>query len=428
MTRAILGTLILSCLLATLSFADHPGEGNITLEDLYREATANNLEIGEASSRLKRTQFSGKSAFGSFLPELSLEGGPMRTRLDEEKHSGTAVYGKVEWNLYRGGIDGAKRSKAELEVEFAGRQLEVTKARVLREVAAAYYELLFLNESLALKEKALSLNAEQAKLARVKRASGFTSEADVIEFELREATLRSDLKQLMQEREERSRELSVLLGRKNDSSLIAVKGHLIREARAPREGAVLEALAAMNPAVREASFALQQRQSDSKIARAGFLPSLNLEAKYGRLANEEKIFRKDNNYSFFLTFNLPLFSGFSTYNDYQASLSAVAESDIQLQRNQLAASASASKLFSRLKSARERLDLEEKTLARSEEYYKITVGEYRRGVKNSPDMVGATERLFDARLRNLQYRKDFNLTRLEIEGLAGLPPGDSSLY
>ena len=428
MSRAILGILISSCLLTTLSFADHPGEGSITLDDLFREAAANNLEISEASSRLKGTRFARKSAFGSFLPELSLEGGPMRTRFDEEKHSGTSIYGKAEWNLYRGGIDGAKSSKAELEEEFAERQLEATKARVLREVAAAYYELLFLNESLALKEKALSLNAEQAKLARVKRASGFTSEADVIEFELREATLRSDLKQLIQEREEQSQELSILLGRKTDSSLIAVKGHLIREARTPKDEAVLKALAANNPAVREASFALQRRQSDSKIARAGYLPSLNLEAKYGRLANEEKVFRKDNNYSFFLTFNLPLFSGLSTYNDYQASLAAVAESDIQLQRNQLAASASASKLFSRLTSIRERLDLEEKTLARSEEYYKITVGEYRRGVKNSPDMVGATERLFDARLRNLQYRKEFYLSKLELEALAGSSPNDSALY
>lgn len=428
MTRAIALILVSSCLFAPLSFADHPGEGSVSLEELSREAASNNLEISEASSRLKGTQFAKKSAFGAFLPELSLEGGPVRTRLDEERHSGTAAYGKAEWNFYRGGIDSAKRSKAGLEEEFAERQLEATKGRVLREVAAAYYELLFLNESLALKEKALSLNAEQVKLARVKRASGFTSEADVIEFELREATLRSDLKQLMQEREERSLELSTLLGRKNNPTLIAVKGHLIREARTPKEEAVLKALAANNPAVREASFAFQQRQSDSRIARAGFLPSLNLEAKYGRLADEEKVFQKNNNYSFILTFNLPLFSGLSTYNDYQASVAAVAESDIHLHRNQLAASASASKLFSRLNSIRERLDLEEKTVARSEEYYKITVGEYRRGVKNSPDMVGATERLFDARLRNLQYRKEFYLSKLELEALAGSSPNDSALY
>ena len=428
MTRTILGILISSCLLTTQSYADHPGEGSVTLEDLSREAAANNLEISQASSRLKGAQFSRKSAFGSFLPELSLEGGPLRTKFDEERHSGTAAYGKAEWNLYRGGIDSAKRSNAELEEEYSERQLEITKARVLREVAAAYYELLFLYESLALNEKALSLNAEQAKLARVKRASGYTSEADVIEFELREATLRSDLKQLLQERDERSLELSILLGRKSNLSLIAVKGHLVRESRTPKEDAVLKSLATNNPAVQEASLALQQRQNDSTMARAGFLPSLNLEAKYGRLANEEKVFRKDNSYSFYLTFKLPLFSGLSTYNDYQSSLSAIAESDIQLQRNQVAASASVSKLFSRLKSVRERLDLEEKTLARSEEYYKITVGEYRRGVKNSPDMVGATERLFDARLRNLRYRKEFYLSKLELEALAGSSPNASALY
>ena len=408
------------------SFADHPGEGNITLEDLFKEAAANNLEIKEAAARFKKAEFSRKSALGNFFPEISLKGGPLMTRLEEEKNSGTALYGKAEWNLYRGGIDNALNKKATLEEDFSERQLFLTKTRVMREAAAIYYELLFLNESLHLKEKALELNAEQAKLARLKKASGFTSEADVIEFELREATLRSDLKQLQQEREERSKELSVLLGRK-EQTLIAVKGHLIREERAPKEENVLKSIAS-NPEVQESAFTLKSREQDMSIARAGFLPSINLEARYGRLANEERVFGRNNNYSFYLTFNLPLFSGLSTRNDYQAKLSSVAESELQLEKSQLSAAASVSQLFAKLKSIRERLDLEEKTLARSEEYYKITLGEYRRGVKNSPDMVGAAERLLDARLRNLQYRKEFFLTKLALEGLAGASPNDSQLY
>lgn len=429
MSRASLATLmVFGCFISSAGLADHPGEGSITLEDLSREAIANNLEIQEASARVSTAGYGRKATLGGFLPELSLEGGPLRTRLDNEKHSGTALYGKAEWNLFRGGMDKARASQAGLEEELAEQKLEWTKAKVLREVASAFYELQFLHESLALKEKAVALNAEQAKLARVKRASGYTSEADVIEFELREATLRSDIKQLEQEREERSRELAVLLGRKASPAVITVRGHLERAGKVPKEESVAKSIASKNPEAQEASFLLRNRQYEKTIAQAGFLPTLNLEAKYGRLANDEKVFQKENNYSLFLTFNLPLFSGLSTVNGYQAAVSSAAESESSLQRSQLSASAAASRLFSRLKSIRDRLDLEEKTLARSEEYYKITVGEYRRGVKNSPDMVGATERLFEARLRNLQYRRDFNLTRLEIEGLAGSTPGDSSLY
>lgn len=426
MKRVFLGIVI--SVFASTAKADHPGEGSITFEDLSREAIAHNLEIREASSRLDGAQSSRKAALGSFLPEVSLEGGPLRTKFDTEKHSGTAIYGKADWNLFRGGIDKARVSQARFEENLSERKLEWTKAKVLRDVAAAFYDLQFLHESLALKEKAISLNSEQAKLARVKRSSGFTSEADVIEFELREATLRSDIKQLELEKEERSRELAVLLGRKDTSVPIAVKGHLVRDGKLPNEHRLHTAIASGNPESQEASVSVHSRQADIAVARAGYLPSVNLEAKYGRLANEEKVFLNGNNYSFLLKFNLPLFSGFSTYNIHQAAVSAAAESEIVLQRSQLSASAAASKLLSRLRSIRDRLDLEEKTLARSEEYYKITVGEYRRGVKNSPDMVGATERLIDARLRNLQYRKDFNLARLEIEGLAGLAPGTSSLY
>lgn len=421
--------LLFSSLIFTsgASFADHLNEGTAALEELTQEALAHSPEITEAKSIVESAKATEKSARGSFFPELSAVGASISNKLDQEKNSGTAVYGRAQWNLYRGGKDRADLSVAQSQSELAEKQAMLVQAGVARQVAQLYYGLLFLTESVALKEKAIGLNQEQLKLARLKKNSGYTSDADVIEFELREATLRSDLKRIAEEQEEKSRELSVLLGRKDLNSKIEVKGHLVRDDRQPKKDIVLSLLG-KNSEVLAAEFDLLETQKDQTAARASFMPKVDLDARYGRLANEDRVFTENNNYSVEMRLTVPLFSGFSSVNEVSSARAKVAAKDIAVQRKRLSVNATVENLFSKLSSLVERLDLEEKTLARSEEYYKITVGEYRRGVKNSPDMVAATERQLDARIRNLEYRRDFYLTRLSIEELVGAFPADKTLY
>ena len=106
----------------------------------------------------------------------------------------------------------------------------------------------------------------------------------------------------------------------------------------------------------------------------------------------------------------------------RAASSVLAAKDVAASRRSLSAYAEAENLFSRLSTLTDRLNLEEKNLSKSEDYYKITLSEYKRGVKNSPDMVGASERLLEARIRNLEYRKDYYLTKLRIYELVSSDP------
>ena len=410
--------------LSAQAFAHHPNEGSLSLEQLLAEAQSQNLEIKEADSFLKASEAEAKSQYGKLLPQLSLEGGPISTKFDDDKSSGTAVYGKADWNLYRGGRDQDSIDKSKIKSDLHRKKYEAIKSRVVREISRVYYELLFLLEGTSLKEKALEMNQEQMKLAKVKKSSGFTSSADVIEFELREATINSDLKMLSQMTTERSRELAVLLGRKDSSVPNLVKGHLSREVSPSlsREN-ILARLKDSNIEIAEAQADLQMSQKDVAIAKSGFLPALDLEAKYGKIANEERVFSDSNNYSVMLKVSVPLFSGLETMNQSKAASSALTAKDLAASRRSLSTYAEAENLFSRLSMLTDRLNLEEKNLSKSEDYYKITLSEYKRGVKNSPDMVGASERLLEARMRNLEYQKDYYLTKLRIYELVSSDPG-----
>ncbi len=424
--RALLALMVL--LVGVNARANHPNEGTLSLEDLIREASAHNLEVAELKAHSRVLQSAWSATTGQLYPEVSLEGGPLASRFAAEKNSGTAAYAKVEWNLFRGGRDWAQRAKAMQDASLAQTQLDQAVAKVSREVARSYYEMLFILESIAIKEAAIELNENQAKLARTKKNSGFTSEADVIEFELKDATLRSDLKRFLLEKDERARELSLLIGYKNPTAEIVVKGHLVRDSRTPKKSVVSQRLENENLEILEAKVEYEQSQADKVIARAGLLPKLDVRGRYGKIESEGRIVAGADNYEVFLTLNVPLFSGFSSVGEVRSSQARVEESAAVLKRTSAQLRATVDGLYAKLASVMERLDLEEKTLVRSELYYKITIGEYRRGVKNSPDMVVAAERLLEARIRNLSYRKEFYLVRLDIEGLVGAMPNERSLY
>lgn len=415
--------LALIFFMGTLAFADHPNEGSLSLEQLIKEAQLQNFDLKEADSYLKASEAESKSQYGKLMPQLSVEGGPLTTKFDDEKNSGTAVYGKADWNLYRGGRDQDAIDKSRIKRDLDRRKYEAVKSRVVREVSRVYYELLFLIEGTHLKEKALEMNQEQMKLAKLKKSSGFTSNADVIEFELREATLNSDLKLFSQVISEKSRELSVLLGRRDSSIPNLVKGHLKRDmSPSLSRESILSRLKDNNIEIAEAQAELQMSRKDVSVAKSGFLPAVDLEAKYGRIANEERVFSDNNNYSVMLKVSVPLFSGLETINQTRATSAIIAAKDAATSRKSLSAYADTENLMSQLSTLTDRLNLEEKNLSKSEEYYKITLGEYKRGVKNSPDMVGASERLLEARIRNLEYRKDYYLTKLKIYELVSSDP------
>ncbi len=402
-----------------VAHADHPNEGKIAISQLIDEAGKNSLEIKQAEENLKSLQSKLHSQYGRLSPKISLEGGPQSSKFDDEKSNDTVLYGKAEWNLYRGGSDKALIDLAESEIEIQEKRLKSLKNKIKKDVSKIYYELQFILESVSLKQRALELNSQQMEIAKAKNRSGFTTSSDVLEFDLRGSTLQSDLVLLNQKLEDKAGELNVLLSRKNFHSNEAVKGHLIRESFNFNREDLLAKMQDNNDQLLLSKLELQQMENEKQQAKSQFLPKLDLEAHYGKLATDEKVFTDKDNYSLLLKLNIPLFSGFENYNSVKSTSAKLAASQLSFEQKRISLSAELDSLLAESKALNARLDLEEKNLERSEKYYKLTLGEYRRGVKNSPDMVGASERLLEARIRNLEYRRDLMLAKTKIQGLTG---------
>jgi len=403
----------------TTVLADHPNEGKVAISQLIEEAEQNSLEIKQTEENLNSLKSKLNSQYGKLSPKISVEGGPQSTKYDDEKSNATALYGKAEWNLYNGGSDKAVMDLSKSEIEIQEKRLKSLKNKVKKEVSKIYYELQFILESISLKQKALELNSQQMKIAKAKNSSGFTTSSDVLEFDLRDSTLQSDLVLLNQQLDQKSRDLDVLLSRKNQTTPEIVKGHLVRETFTLNRDELLVKIQENNDQLLLSKIELQLAETEKRQAKSQFLPKLDLEARYGKLANDEKVFNDKDNYSVMLKFNVPLFSGFEDYNSVKSVSAKVASSQMAIDQKSISLSAELDSSLAEIKALNARLDLEEKNLERSEKYYKLTLDEYRRGVKNSPDMVGASERLLEARIRNLEYRRDLMLARAKIQELTG---------
>jgi outer membrane protein TolC len=401
------------------AFADHSNEGRDSISQLMEEAQLNNLEIKQAEENVNALKLKRSSLYASFVPKISLEGGSQSTNFDGVKSSGSELYGKADWNLYNGGFDGAKIDLLNAEFFAQEKLLKFLKNKINCDVSKLYFELQYLLESISLKQKALDLNAHQMKIAKSKNKSGLTTSSDVLEFDLRGSTLQCDLVLLNQELDQKYRELDVFFARKNSALNQGVSGHLVRENFSVNRETLLQKIQESNDQLLLTKIKLMQDEMEKKQSQSKFLPKLDLEARYGKLASDDTVFKEKNNYAVMLKFNIPLFSGFEDYNAVNSLSSKVLASQISLEQKKMSLTAILDSTLSEIKALNTRLDLEEKNLEKSEQYYKLTLSEYIRGVKNSPDMVGASERLLEARIRNLEYRRNLMLAKTKIKELTG---------
>lgn len=412
-------SIFTACLISFPVWADHPSEGKKALHEFIIEAQKNNLEIKQLEDNLKALQYKHESLQGRWYPHLFIEGGPQLSQYQNSSENGTLIYGRLNWNLYRGGADRAETQLIEQQINIASKRLSNKKNYIKSEISKIFYEIQFLLESIHLKKKALELNAQQIKIAKLKNSSGLTSSSDVLEFDLRETTLESDLVLLNYKIEKKSREMDVLLSNSKLNEIHPVHGHLIREKFTLDREAILLKILESNEEILQAQAELVILENEKKLTNAAYWPQVDFDLKYGSLNSEKQASKLSNDYSMNLKVSIPIFSGMENHlqlkgieQKWAAHNKSKSQTLIQLQETVDSA-------IAELKALNARLDLEEKNIEKSEKYYQLTFDEYKRGTKNSPDMVGASERLLDARIRNLEYRLELHLLIAKMKELSG---------
>ena len=283
-----------------------------TLQKLIRQTLEHNKDMLTAAARLKEMAAQKRIAFANLFPEV---GGKLYTDKEAENYGGdhyesTPEYSAkfvASWELDLWGNLRWAKDKSMAQFVQAVENRRALQMTLVAQVAQAYFELVALDNELAIVRQTLSAREESVRLARLRFNGGLTSEAvyQQAQVELaRTATLVPDLERSIALKEN---DINFLAGRYPEK---VERSHHPQDIRLPGTlpAGLPSSLLERRPDVRAAEEALIAANADVGIAYTNMFPRITLTANFGLESEQFKDFLHSPYH--FLSANLltPLFA------------------------------------------------------------------------------------------------------------------------
>jgi len=356
------------------------------------------------------------SAFSSYSPTLSAVGGVAQNRTDDLTATQKGYLGYLEGklNLYRGSKDQAHIEQKKIDHALSEIEAEAQKRSLRLELTEVITDMIYLHELQNLLQEELKTTQTQRQMAAKKVAAGLTGAVDHLELDLRENEVEIEIQKINQAHSENHQKLKKLFSENiEDEALASIRMSPISRLTKIERPIVTD----KSPALQKAILNSQKAELELQMVKADFKPTLDFSYSVGRLTPSEDSPTKFNESKYSLLLNWPLFSGFETLYQSKAAHSQIAAA--QSQRAQTAADLSAEIqiLADKIKTLGSLYEINERKLQNSKKYFELTNDEYRRGVKNSPDLVTATDRYYSTSRRQLEIKKELEVLNVQYENL-----------
>ena len=357
----------------------------------------------------------------SYLPTLSATLG-RESYVTGTQDERADTYGGLDarLNLFRGGRDRWRDEMHEARVKSATAAAESTLRGELKRARGEYWQLVSGREMTKILEAALEENRRNLTAAERRIRAGAATETDRIEFEMHQIELEQDLARTRLQSENSQRELAVRLGLDDETEIITSlkvdhdhKDDLLMANYQPSEHPVVSTLAGR---AEEAKFRAME-------LGLWWSPSLDVYAGYDLHPFREREYEPEKErYESVLGVRL-------TVNLFDGWISRAESQQYRLEAAGLAREAgqTAREVDAQIDNARAALRLTHELIHRSEDglkrassYLTRTLDEYRRGVKNSPDVLSASDRNVAMKRRFAELRRDYQLARSELLETLGL--------
>lgn len=386
-----------------------------TFRELAERSRASSPELQLSRLEALAQISESRVAFGALLPELGVEGGA-RSNREREKRNDLFYYGYGRLEISLKEIFELRTALHRKDVALLERnQVEGRTELILAEL---FYSTLLLQGQVTLKRQDLELTEKQIIDAKKRVEGGVATETDLLEFAMHQQEKRNDLESLESELQRQYRELERFTG--ISEKISELKSDPVKPIQLRSFDEIWTRVKEHNIELRRARSDAVAAQSDKAAALGRYLPKFSAEAQYGKLMETDFVESKRNSWAVVGKVTVPIFNGLSDFNrfqskSYEADKATIAEIQTEAKiRNKT------QNLMIMVESLEKKLDGEQKNVQTAERYYKAIVSEYKRGVKNSPDMAGATDKLFEAKLRALEADRDLSIATMELLAIQGL--------
>jgi len=380
------------------------------LQDCIAIAMANNLDARIAAIEKRIAKLERRIAFANFLPAVNLDysqyefdpaislplSDDQTLRLDSAKallwNAGVSVFNPATWFLY--GMH--KRGE-----EIADQVVLYTKQMTTLQVTVLYFQCLTLGEaerSLAADvEAAEALHVEVAALAQEGLVSGWQADQADVYAQARRA-------ELARTRRGRSQAISSLLAAMGLSPLaqitLAEQTPLVPP-EGPVEDLILEAML-NHPSLLIADRKIAIEKEKVKMAIASFLPALGAFAYHPDSLDSS--FLPSNQWIYGLSGTLTLFNGFANINEYKAARERREEAFLAREQTTLTLMLEVIRARQNLETAKDQLDLAERSMTVASRRYAETKEKSREGLVGSADLLREAAEQAKAQMQVLAAR------------------------
>lgn len=381
-----------------------------TRADLESRLLASNQELKSLQQDIAAQDSLKKSTYSPFLPSLNAVGGLARIKNDRDDDKGQVGYLQGSANLFAGFKDRANFDIQKKNLELSRLNYEIRLRSAKEELTEILTSMIGLHQLEKILDEEFKITQTQKQMAARKVSAGLTSQVDNYEFDLRESEIEIQRRNIAREHDAVHKKLNALFNQEIPDKEIegisfATTGAIAKEVNLTSFE--------NHPLVRKAQIEEQIAESEKTSMSSEFLPKIDLSYSFGRLTpTEDEV--KYNESEVALLVTIPLFSGFDTYHKRKSAVANLSAKEHAKNQVFLNVKSQFEQLKLRAKELVELYQIIDKKLLVAEKYYNLTLSEYKRGVKNSPDLVGATERYFDSKKKKIDLQKELELVQVQL--------------
>lgn len=397
-----------------ISFSALSANALVGMDEMTQNLYQKNQEISALEKDVESKEASTQSSNSAYYPTLNAVGGYGQNKTDDfaTPQKGYMGYLEGKLNLFRGFKDQAVGHQREIEVQISKLDLESKKRELRKDLTEAASSMVYLHKLQNILEEEYKITQTQRQMAAKKVAAGLTGSVDSLEFDLREDEIQIVQKQINQEHEAAHQKLAELYGESvSDSSLEKIDFSSLDNLAKLSEQISIENTIDF----KKAQLIQLHSEFEKKEIKSDYLPSLDLTYSAGRLTPSEDAPVKFNESRYAIQLTIPLFSGFDTFYKTKAASLSVQSSEMLKMQRVSEVKADLNILKTKASELSALFQINEKKLINSKKYFDLTLAEYRRGTKNSPDLVSATERLFSSKKKKYEILKELEIIKVKFE-------------
>ncbi|MBF7688752.1 TolC family outer membrane protein [Acinetobacter rathckeae] len=314
-----------------------------------------------------------------------------------------------------------KYKNADVILQIAHQQLDLTEQQLLLKVSEAYFNVLIAQESLLSSQKAQASFLMQQKQAKVQFEKGVVSIVDVQEAQAGYESAFADELDIQAQLQQALAQLETYVGR--SIALSEMKNTQLNMLHFPEEtlSTWQSKATSHNLEIKMQEQLINKAQQELKIAKANYYPTVELSSGYTYNPSDTGIYQAEDTRTAYVGvgINLPIFTGGQTkaqVRQAQASLQ-VAQSELRITQDKVRLSVIEN--YSKVQTGQQRIHaLETLVYTNETKVTSSTLGQ-RYGLMSNVERIRAEKELYDARLKLTQAKYQFLQAQINLLQITG---------